>query len=361
MDVLPVSVVIPAYRRPEMVERAVRSALQQSRPPAEIIVVDDASGDETGPRAAELGARVITHERNAGEGAARNTGMAAAQHDWIALLDSDDEWLPSHLETLWTHRGDHVVVGTAALVAAERRVYGWAGRRTRILRGAADVAIPENKLVPSAVMLRRQPALAIGGFRQGMPRAADLELWTRLLTGASGIAIPRVTVLYHVHPGQVTTDRERMWAAHKAVLDGVQPAALRDQVLLRHEGVVAWDSARAALADGTGTGTALRSLSRLRSPQRMLAVGQLLASRYRSRRLAGRHGPEGEPSVAVMPGVSARATPGSVDLRNRGRARALARLLLTPTARALVNGRADAVAVRALGVEPVRVYSRRAP
>src|SRR4051794_32304698 len=96
---LPVSVVIPAYRRPGMVERALRSVLAQTRRPAEVIVVDDASGDDTGARAAALGARVITHERNSGRGATRNRGIAAASQDWIALLDCDDEWLPRHLET----------------------------------------------------------------------------------------------------------------------------------------------------------------------------------------------------------------------------------------------------------------------
>src|SRR4051812_16447182 len=113
-----------------MVQRAIRSVHGQSRPPAEVIVVDDASGDDTGIRAAELGARVITHERNLGEGGARNTGLAAATHDWVALLDCDDEWLPKHLETLWPERDGHLLIGTAVLVAGDtgnRRVYGWAG------------------------------------------------------------------------------------------------------------------------------------------------------------------------------------------------------------------------------------------
>ena len=94
-DPLPVSVVIPAFNRPEMVARAVRSALeQQPRRPAEVIVVDDASSDDTAAAASAAGARVIRHEVNQGEGAARNTAIRAARHDWVALLDSDDEFLP---------------------------------------------------------------------------------------------------------------------------------------------------------------------------------------------------------------------------------------------------------------------------
>src|SRR4051794_22007935 len=112
---LPVAVVIPAYRCEATIERAVRSALAQRPAPAEVIVVDDASGDRSGELAAALGARVLTHERNQGEGAARNTGLNAAREPWVALLDADDEWLPGHLETLWRARGPHVLVGSATL------------------------------------------------------------------------------------------------------------------------------------------------------------------------------------------------------------------------------------------------------
>src|SRR3954469_17155942 len=107
---LPVSVVIPAYRRAAMAERAVRSAFAQRRPPAEVIVVDDASGDDTAARVEAAGARVVVHDRNRGRGAARNSGLRAAANDWVALLDSDDAWLPEHLTTLWPARDDHLLL-----------------------------------------------------------------------------------------------------------------------------------------------------------------------------------------------------------------------------------------------------------
>lgn len=292
-DPLPVTAVIPAYRRPDMVERAVRSVVAQERPPAEVIVVDDASGDETGARAEQLGARVITHEQNRGEGGARNTGLAAASHEWVALLDCDDEWLPAHLATLWPARAGHVLVGSAALTVGgppgDRRVFGWAGRRACVMKAPPDVAVPENKLVPSAVMLRRDAALDAGGFGD-RERAADLDMWLRMLERGTGVAIPRVTALYHVHSGQVSTDQRLMDEAHRDVLDAhcerpwCTPALLR-----RHEGVVAWDAARAALANGDPrlrTGAALAR--RLAHPQRAGGVAQLLATRFMRRRLAAR-------------------------------------------------------------------------
>ena len=355
------TVVIPAYRRPDMVERAVRSVLRQRSRPAEILVIDDASGDETGPRAAALGARVITHEHNLGEGGSRNTGLREASTEWVALLDSDDEWLPNHLETLWPARDGHLLVGAAVLGTGpepeQHRVYGWRGRRPRVLDGPAEVALPENKLAPSAVMIRRDAALDAGGFRD-LKRAADLDLWVRVLERGSAIAIPRVTALYHVHAGQVSGDSPKMHEAHKAVLEShsgrpwCRPALLR-----RHEGVRAWDSARGALMDGAPTRpTLLRLALRLAHPQRAVGVAQLLTGRLMGRRLAARLAPGGGPSVALMPGVPSEidAAEADVDLRDRGLAAALAQLARRPTAQAVVAGRLQAVAVRALRIKPVR-------
>jgi hypothetical protein len=343
-----------------MVERAMRSVLAQARPAAEVIVVDDASGDDTGDRAASLGARVITHERNLGEGPARNTGLEAATHEWVALLDCDDEWLPTHLEALWEARGGHVLVGTVALGTGEdpknHRVRGWTGRRPRILRGPADVALPDSKLVPSAVLLRRQAALAAGGFRP-LPLAADLDMWVRLLEEGSGLVLPRVTALYHVHPGQASADLRPMHEAHGAVLDAYATRPWCTPALRRrHDGIVAWDSARAAIAEGAAIRTPLLLMARLVHFQRAAGVAQLLVGRFMSRRLTARIAPGGLPSVAILPGVEVgpEVVPGAVDLRAGRFIRALLFLLRRPTSRALVRGRIRTLLVRALGVEPVQ-------
>jgi GT2 family glycosyltransferase len=286
---LPVSVVIPAYRRPREVERAIRSVRAQTAQPAELIVVDDASADATGPRAAELGARVVTHDDNRGEAAARNTGIEAATHEWVALLDSDDEWFPPHLETLWAARDGHVLVGSAILGTGSgaKHVYGWTGRRPRVLRGPADVAVPDAKLTSSSVLVRRDAALRAGGFRD-LERAADLDMWLRLLEQGSALAIPRVTALYHMHEAQVSADPTLMHESHKAVLDAHAAADWCTPALRRrHEGVLAWDQARAAWAGGgprLATGAALAR--RLAHPQRAAGVATLLRGRLSRRRAA---------------------------------------------------------------------------
>jgi succinoglycan biosynthesis protein ExoO len=100
-----VSVVVAAYNAERLLARAVESALQQTAPPAEIIVVDDASTDSTPALAHDLAdqhasVRVIRQERNGGPAAARNSGFAAATGDWIAVLDADDTYTPGRLAAL---------------------------------------------------------------------------------------------------------------------------------------------------------------------------------------------------------------------------------------------------------------------
>ena len=95
-----VSVVIPAYNSGNFIARAIDSVLAQIHQPDEIIVVDDGSTDDTAEIVKRFGERVrYIHQENAGAGAARNNGVRQAGSNWIAFLDSDDEWLPEYLQT----------------------------------------------------------------------------------------------------------------------------------------------------------------------------------------------------------------------------------------------------------------------
>lgn len=92
-----VSAIIPTYKRPKLVTRAIRSVLNQTVQDIEIIVVDDASPDDTETAVLSVGSsrvRYIRHESNRGLPASRNTGIHAARGKFIAFLDDDDEWLP---------------------------------------------------------------------------------------------------------------------------------------------------------------------------------------------------------------------------------------------------------------------------
>lgn len=96
-----VSVVIPTYNRENLIERSVRSVLNQTYKNLEVIVVDDASTDRTGNVVQEIKdtrIRYIRLEKNSGAGHARNSGVKAARGRYVAFNDSDDEWLPTKLE-----------------------------------------------------------------------------------------------------------------------------------------------------------------------------------------------------------------------------------------------------------------------
>jgi glycosyltransferase involved in cell wall biosynthesis len=101
-----ISVVIPTYNRRDYIERAIVSILNQTRQASEILVVDDASTDGTEivmehiiSRFPQAGIQFLRSTENQGAQAVRNRGIREAAGEWIAFLDSDDEWLPHHLET----------------------------------------------------------------------------------------------------------------------------------------------------------------------------------------------------------------------------------------------------------------------
>lgn len=101
----PISVVVPCWRSGDTIRRAVTSIAEQTIPPVEIILVDDASGDDTLATLQALAAeypdgwiKVIGLEQNSGPGGARNAGWDAATQPWIAFLDADDAWHPRKIE-----------------------------------------------------------------------------------------------------------------------------------------------------------------------------------------------------------------------------------------------------------------------
>jgi glycosyltransferase involved in cell wall biosynthesis len=98
-----ITVVIPAYNRAKLVGRAVQSVLHQTMQPAQVIVVDDGSTDNTAEVCQAYGPSVqYVWQRNSGASAARNAGIRLANCPWIAFLDSDDYFTPSHLERMTT-------------------------------------------------------------------------------------------------------------------------------------------------------------------------------------------------------------------------------------------------------------------
>ena len=241
---LSVSVVIPAYQRVQTIARAVTSALLQTFPPHEVIVVDDGSADGTGDVARNLGARVMT-QTNQGVSAARNAGLRAASSEWVALLDGDDEWLPHHLETLITHAGEHVLVGSLARAVPSGRLVGRPGSGFRVI-GPRDAVWPDLPVSPTATMIRRDVALAVGGF-SSHTLSEDLDLWIRLLQRGTGLVVPEITCLYIEHSEQATRDAKAMRRSRLEVVGQYRAEHWCGASLLHALATAdAWDDLRAA-------------------------------------------------------------------------------------------------------------------
>lgn len=205
----PFSVVIPAFRATRTIAASVASALAQTSPPAEIVVVDDGCPDGTGDLVATMFPTVrVVRQANGGEGSARNAGIAAARAEWVALLDADDLWLPHHLATLAELRAahpaahllstGHVQIDVDGVIHGRLRTQG-AGREVDYLRAAARGV---GMVWSSAAAVRRDTALALGGF--GPWRAgADLEFWARVALRHPVAVSARTTALYRRGVGGV--------------------------------------------------------------------------------------------------------------------------------------------------------------
>jgi glycosyltransferase involved in cell wall biosynthesis len=361
---LPVSVVIPAFNRAELLGEAITSvAAQTPHRPAEVIVVDDCSTDGTGAVAEALGARVIRHPHNRGAAAARNTGFDAATQPWVAPLDSDDVWLPHHLATLWRARQGHVLVAGAALACAQNgtpgadRYHGVPGRSARRLDSPRAIVWPENFLAASGVLVSTDAVRAVGGYDTSLRYAEDFDLWIRLLERGPGLALPTVVYRWRTHPGQKSKGSTRPRRVQRQIVRRAAGRPWWSAGLERRRLAVAdWDDLRLALAQGRRL-RALRGAARLLSRPGGAVVGLagLFAWRLRLRRKSSAVTRTGSRSVALLPGSRSQAG-AEVDLRRRSTPGALLRLARRPTGAAalssgVVASRLQRLGVRALGIE----------
>jgi glycosyltransferase involved in cell wall biosynthesis len=178
-----VSVVIPTYNRGHVVGRAIRSALKQSYRPIEILVVDDGSTDDTRDVVSKFEERnihYVRHPNRRNGAAARNTGVRRSRGQYVAFLDSDDEWLPSKLQKQ-----------VAALSALPK---GYAAVYCRFLVGSGkvmgceyrgqftyEVLAGHAQPGSSSLLVRRDALERIQGFDECFQRFQDLEFMASLM------------------------------------------------------------------------------------------------------------------------------------------------------------------------------------
>ncbi|MGH7504970.1 MAG: glycosyltransferase family 2 protein, partial [Longimicrobiales bacterium] len=223
-----VSVVIPTYRRPELVQRAVRSALGQTVSDVEVIVVVDGRDAETVARLGELDdarLRVIVPDRHLGNADARNTGVNGARAHWVAFLDDDDEWLPAKLERqLACARAcvqPNPVTTCRLLARTEDGTFVWPRRPPRPGEPLSEYFFcrktpftGEGMVVNSAVMTTRELATRVP-FRSGLARHADPDWLLRAATapGSTLVLVPgsEPLLVWHIERGRDRITNRRDW------------------------------------------------------------------------------------------------------------------------------------------------------
>ena len=215
--------------------------------------------------------------------------MEAASQPWLALLDSDDEWLPHHLETLWALRGDYMLAAGSAIQPGEDgrppRVYGPAFRRTAVLHSPAVLVWPDNPIPASGVLVRTDVVRAVGGFDTSLRYAEDFDLWLRVLERGPAIVSSRVVYRWHAHPGQKSSEADPALATHRRIVEKYRDRAWWSQSLLeRRLGTQEWDRLRLELRTGDRRSAARRAVRLLRSPQQAYGVAGVLVVRYARRR-----------------------------------------------------------------------------
>lgn len=373
---IPVTAVIPALNRERLIARAIESIRRQRGcTVSEIIVVDDGSTDQTAAVADRLGARVVRHEVNRGVAAARNSGFRAATTPWIAYLDSDDEWLAHHLQTLWPHRDDHALVAGAGLGrAADPSDDYWAGpteRRPFVLRSPARLVAQGMFIGPSGVLVRRDALEAVGGSDEALPRigAEDLDLFIRLLERGTAVVVPVPVSVYHLAgdgAGSVQTDRRFMADVFEDVILRYAGRPWVGSTLIERAcGMATWQRLRAARSGQDRAETLLQARTLARRPWQVVGAADLVRRRRRLRRRRWQLSHDGAWTAIVLPGAGdvAAARPDDLpeeitDLRTRPALHAATQVLLHPPARTYVAGRWQGLLARVSGS---RAISTRAP
>jgi len=199
-----VSVVIPAYNCVDFLPAAIESAMGQTRPPAEIIVVDDGSTDETLAAARSYGSPVrVVDQENAGVSAARNRAIELARGDWIAFLDADDVWRPTKLERQLDAAGRHPDV---VCVFSDFRSFG-PDRDPRLEQRPDYTSAPdyrtrmlcEYSVLPSTAMVRAS-ALDELRFPVGITDSEDMIFFIELRKRGPFLRVPAPLVDYRILP-----------------------------------------------------------------------------------------------------------------------------------------------------------------
>lgn len=304
-----VSVVVPSYNHERFVGAAIGSIVRQSRPPDELVVIDDGSRDgsvaviERELAQASFPTRLVVRP-NRGLSATLNEGLDLTSGTYFAYLSSDDRWetgrLASGIAALESNPDAVMSFGAATIVDAQDRVLATWGRNYHVANLSVDILMRFQSIpLACTVMFRRS---AIEGIRWNEASAMeDYELYLRLAARGPSAYVESSQASWRMHESNVSKDLPRMFREALATqarvgeelgIDARELARYRQHVGFAYGGFFLqahqWEpGARLTLANlrGAPSGTALlRRLLHVMTPPRVLVARQA----FRERR-AGRH------------------------------------------------------------------------
>jgi teichuronic acid biosynthesis glycosyltransferase TuaG len=221
----PVSIIMPAYNSARFIEVAVASVVAQSHQQWEMLIVDDCSKDNTSELLRHLAGRdvrvrPILLERNGGPAAARNTALAAARHDVVAFLDSDDLWLPEKLSRQLNFMRER---DAAISFTAFRRIPEEGGAPGKLIGVPATMSYRQllchTAIATSTVVVNRAKT---GDFRMKKTYYDDFAAWLELLKrGYEAHGLDEDLMRYRVVGKSVSRNKTRsaamVWRTYREI------------------------------------------------------------------------------------------------------------------------------------------------
>ncbi len=205
------SIVIPTYRRPDMLGRLLKS-LQPLPAGTQLIVVNDGTAEVAGyaevieeARQAFPDFTYLVLPRTSGAPTARNLGIRSARGEWVALVDDDDEWLPGKLQAQLDVAAH--APPSLGLIYCWTRVVDANGKvesvsRPHIEGAAASAIMRTNFILSPSVLIQREVFDRVGMFDEALPSCQDWDMWARILCGGYTCRVIRQELaVYHRHGG----------------------------------------------------------------------------------------------------------------------------------------------------------------
>lgn len=216
-----ISAIIPAFNSAEFIAEAIHSILEQTRPVTEIIIVDDGSTDNTQHVVENIAGPIIyIKQQNQGPSLARNKGVRAANSDWIAFLDADDQWTPDKIEkqlsllqsipNLALIAGDMSEINksnrliTESVLAKHNLLTKFQAIQGQAIPNALAELVSINFIPTGTVLAKKSALLEAGLFNPTIRFGEDLELWAKIAAKHSIACIPEVLMLRRQHGNNAT-------------------------------------------------------------------------------------------------------------------------------------------------------------